>query len=72
MVANPYCDARCTIEERGWTLALKLASISIRLRELAGKDHQAFIETQRKCHDLRTQLAANRKELHAHREVHKC
>jgi hypothetical protein len=67
-----YCAIRRGLEERAWILVSKLAHVTGRLPHLAGKDHRAFREARAKCHDLRAQLAASRRALQQHRQLHNC
>ncbi len=69
--SHTYCPTRRRLEERGWMLISKLASVSGRLINLIGK-HQAFIEAKDECNDLRTAITESQTALRDHRAMHNC
>ena len=71
-LATAYCPTRRNIEERGWALTTRLSSLTERLLEIIGKDHQTFVALQQECHATKLAITRSNQNLSDHRREHGC
>lgn len=67
-----YCQTRRDLEEHGWALSSRLATVTSRLLQLIGSNHAAFLATVDECHAIHLEIAESHKDLKRHRRDHGC
>lgn len=72
-LATAYCATRKDLEETGWWLTSRLATLTSRLLQLAGgSNHLAFLEIRQECVATRMAIGDSHRDLREHRREHGC
>jgi hypothetical protein len=70
--AATYCPIRRDLQERTWFLTNRHSTITTRLLDFVGLDHDEFLERVEECRSVHLEIVLSRVKLQEHRLGHGC